>query len=386
MVALQAGEAEARRVWGALIAESIRHMNAVFGQLGVLLTDDDLRPESFYNAMLPGVCAALEAQGIARVSDGALCVFEQGDAEEVGRDGDGDGEAEGGGDGGGGGTPLIVRKSDGGYGYATTDLAAVKYRAEELGMTRGVYVVDARQRDHFHKVFDAAARAGWLDGGGVKVEHVAFGTVLGPGRKPFKTREGGAVKLIEVLNEAVERAEAVVAAKNPDLPAEERKSVARAVGIGAVKYADLSNDRVKDYVFDWDRMLAMEGNTAPYLMYSYTRVQSIFRKVAEMSDGEAVVSVGETVTVSADAERALVLKLVAFGGALESVAQTLEPHRWCTYLYEVATLFHRFYEQCPVLKAEDAVTRAERLALCALTGRVLSVGLGLLGIDVVERM
>ena len=358
VVALQAGEPAARAIWESLIGESVRHMNEAFARLGVKLTDADIKAESFYNDQLASVCDELEALGVARVSDRALCVFVEG--EEA---------------------PLIVRKSDGGYGYATTDLAAAKYRAVELGAGRVIYVVDSRQRDHFQKFFAAARSAGWV-GERVSLEHAAFGTILGPDRKPFKTREGGTVKLSDVLDEAVVRAAAAVAQKNPELSADERAEVAKVVGIGAVKYADLSNDRIKDYVFDWDRMLALEGNTSPYLQYSYTRIRSIFRK-----GGVSAEEVGAyAIAVREPAERELVLKLSQFSSTVASVGASLEPHRLCTYLFELATRYHRFYEACPVLKAEDEATRRSRLALCGLVASTIERGLGLLGIGVVERM
>ncbi|MEM1446391.1 MAG: arginine--tRNA ligase [Planctomycetota bacterium] len=358
VVALQAGEAEARAIWSSLIDESVRHMNDAFARLGVLLTDDDLKAESFYNDKLGPVCDELESLGVAKMSDGALCVFVEG--EEA---------------------PLIVRKSDGGYGYATTDLAAVKYRVQELDADRVIYVVDSRQRDHFGKFFAAARSAGWV-GDDVTLDYASFGTILGPDRKPFKTREGGTVKLADVLDEAVARAGDAVARKNPDLSDEERANVATVVGIGAVKYADLSNDRIKDYVFDWDRMLALEGNTSPYLQYSYTRIQSIFRK-GGVSPEEVS---GYAVAVQEPAERELVLKLSQFSATVASVGASLEPHRLCTYLFELATRYHRFYEACPVLKADDDATKQSRLALCGLVAATIEAGLGLLGIGVVERM
>ena len=358
VVALQAGEPEARALWQALIGESLRHMNDVFGRLGLLLDDGDLKPESAYNDALAPLCRRLEEAGHATRSDGALCVFVDGHD-----------------------TPLIVEKSDGGHGYATTDLAAVEYRVRELGADRLVYVVDSRQREHFQKFF-AAARAAGLAGPDTRLEHAAFGTILGPDKRPFKTREGGTVKLTDVLDEAVEKATAVVAEKNPTLPEDERAAVGRTVGIGAVKYADLSGDRVKDYVFDWSRMLALEGNTAPYLQYSYARIRSIFRK------GGVDFEAAELPAVEAQepAERALVLHLAKQEAVVASVAESLEPHRLATWVYELATLYHRFYEACPVLKEGHEATRGSRLALSRLTAVALEDGLGLLGIGVPERM
>ena len=358
VVALQAGEPEARALWQSLIGESIRHMNDVFGRLGLRLTDADLRPESAYNQDLAPLCRRLEEGGHATRSDGALCVFVEGHE-----------------------TPLIVEKSDGGHGYATTDLAAVAFRVRELGADRVVYVVDSRQREHFQKFF-AAARAAGLVGPGVRLEHAAFGTILGPDKRPFKTREGGTVKLTDVLDEAVEKATAVVAQKNPALPDREREAVGRTVGIGAVKYADLSGDRVKDYVFDWSRMLALEGNTAPYLQYSYARIRSIFRK-GGIDFGSAELP---AVEAAEPAERALVLHLAQQPAVVDAVARSLEPHRLATWVYELATLYHRFYEACPVLKEGHEATRGSRLRLSRLTAVALEDGLGLLGIGVPERM
>ncbi len=359
VVLLQQGDDASRRIWHMLIDESVRHMNEVVARLGVQLTDADLKPESFYNDRLMLVCEELEKVGVARVSEGALCVFVEGAND-----------------------PLVVRKSDGGFGYAATDLAAVRHRVLDLHAQRVVYVVDARQRDHFAKFFAAAGLAGWL-AQGVKLEHVAFGTILGKDRKPFKTRQGGTVRLADVLDEAEKRAFDQVSAKNPDLPEDERRRIAHVVGIGALKYADLSNDRIKDYIFDWDRMLALDGNTAPYLQYSYTRIRSIFRKVGEPS---AISHQPSAIRITDPAERALGLKLLGFASVVDNVAHSLEPHRLCTYLYELAAAFHQFYEQCPVLAAPDAAMRASRLALCDLVGRVLRQGLALLGIDVPERM
>lgn len=358
VVALQGGDEQSLDLWRMLIGESVRHMNDIFTRLNVGLTDADLRGESFYNDKLATVAEALESAGVARRSEGALCVF--GDKEDE--------------------APLIVRKSDGGFGYAATDLAALRHRIEDLGGDRLIYVVDSRQRDHFNKFFDAARRAGWV--GDTQLEYVPFGTIMGKDRKPFKTREGGTVRLVDVLDEAVERAGKVIAEKAPDLSADERGAIARVVGVGAVKYFDLSNDRIKDYVFDWDRMLALEGNTAPYLVNAYVRIRSIFRK----GGIEPSVLSAQAIRLEQDAERALALQLLQLPRVVESVADSLEPHRLCTYLYELASSFHRFYEQCPVLAAESTSERMSRLALCGLVARTLKLGLGLLGIETVERM
>ena len=358
VVDLQAGGEESRKMWKSLIAESLRHMNEVFGRLGLLLSDEDLKPESAYNEALGPLCERLEAQGHATRSDGALCVFVEGHE-----------------------TPLIVQKSDGGHGYATTDLAAVELRVRELGADRLVYVVDSRQREHFQKFF-AAARAAGLCHADTRLEHAAFGTILGSDHRPFKTREGGTVKLTDVLDEAIQKATAVVAAKNPDLPAAEREEVGRVVGIGAVKYGDLSGDRVKDYVFDWKRMLALEGNTAPYLQYSYARIRSIFRRGGLDFDSADLPGI----EAREPAERALVLHLAGRAGVVEAVAESLEPHRLANWAYELATLYHRFYEACPVLQDGHEDTRGSRLALSRLSAVALADALGLLGIQVVERM
>lgn len=358
VVALQGGDEQSLNLWRMLIDESVRHMNDIFTRLNVALTDADLKGESFYNDKLAPVAEALESSGVARRSEGALCVF--GDTEDE--------------------APLIVRKSDGGFGYAATDLGALRHRIEDLGGDRLIYVVDSRQRDHFNKFFDAARRAGWV--GDTLLEYVPFGTIMGKDRKPFKTREGGTVRLVDVLDEAVERAGKVIAEKAPDLSPDERDNIARVVGVGAVKYFDLSNDRIKDYIFDWDRMLALEGNTAPYLVNAYVRIRSIFRK----GGIDAASLSAQSIKLEQDAERALALQLLQLPRIIDSVASSLEPHRLCTYLYELASSFHKFYEQCPVLTAESDAEMNSRLALCDLVARTLKLGLGLLGIETVERM
>jgi arginyl-tRNA synthetase len=369
VVLLQGGDGPTLAVWHQLVEESERHYEEVYTQLGVKLERGDVRGESFYNPLLEETVAELEREGLTVVDDGALCVFPPG---FVGRDGTP--------------FPLMVRKRDGGFGYDATDLAAIRFRVRELGGDRLVYVVDARQSRHFSMLFAAAEMAGWLAPTGAppgrpRAEHVAFGMVLGPDNRPFRTREGGTVRLKDLLDEAVQRAAAVVADKAPELSPEEAAAVARAVGMGALKYADLSNDRVKDYVFSWDRMLSFDGNTAPYLQYAHARICSIFRRA-----GVGVDSARAAVTITAPAERALVLALLGFEPAVRSVGETLEPHRLCTYLFDLASAFTTFYEQCSVLGAESESVRESRLALCGLTARTLSVGLGLLGIETPERM
>ncbi|AUX47481.1 arginyl-tRNA synthetase [Sorangium cellulosum] len=361
VVRLQGGDEPTLALWRQLVRESMRYFESVYRRLGVTLTEADFAGESFYNPMLQDVLAELGQKGLTRESDGALCVFPAG---FTGKGGDP--------------LPLIVRKQDGGYGYATTDLAAIRYRLSTVGAQRIIYVVGAPQSQHFAMVFAAAREAGWLKPP-ARAEHVAFGSVLGADKKMFKTRAGDTVKLADLLDEAVERALKVVREKNP-LEAEAAEAVARSVGIGAVKYADLSSDRIKDYVFDWDRMLAFEGNTAPYLMYAHARIRSIFRK------GGVELQRGAGFTLIEPAERALALELLRFGAVVEDVAATLEPHRLCVYLYELAGSFTTFYERCPVLRADSEALRSSRLALCDLTAEVLAKGLGLLGIDAPERM
>ena len=368
VVALQGGDPATLAHWQLLIDLSTRYFSTVYDLLGVRLTEDDIAGESFYNPMLADVAADLEAKGLAVVDDGALCVFPPGFA---GRDGKP--------------FPLMVRKSDGGFGYDATDLAALRYRVCELGAQRIIYVVDARQSQHFALLFAAGDMAGWL-GDGRRAEHVAFGAVLGPDGRPFKTRAGGTVKLVALLHEAIERAEAVVAEKNPDLDPATRAGVARAVGVGAVKYADLSNDRAKDYVFDLDRMLAMDGNTGPYLQYAHVRARSIARRAAAESSPGAAARSETGVAVTEPAERALVLQLLALEGIVQDTAESLQPHRLTTYLFELASAFTTFFENCPVLRADTPQQRASRLVLTDLTARTIRLGLDLLGIEAPERM
>jgi len=361
VVLLQSGDAETLALWRRLIDISVEHFTKLYAALGVTLTAADVVGESAYNALLPGVVEELAQQGLARESEGAMCVFPPG---FTGREGEP--------------TPLIIRKQEGGYGYATTDLAALRQRVRELGATRIIYVVGSPQTQHLAMVFAVARMAGWA-GDGVRLEHVAFGSVLGPDKKMLKTRAGDSVSLAELLSEADARAAAAVAEKSPELPADEQARIAHAVGTGAIKYADLANDRIKDYVFDWKRMLAFEGNTAPYLMYAHARIRSILRKA-----GEAGAAPG-AIVIDAPAERSLALALVQLPGILDRAAETLQPHRLCAFLYDVATAFTGFYENCPVLKS-DGATRASRLALCDATARTLALGLDLLGISAPEQM
>jgi arginyl-tRNA synthetase len=366
VVLLQAGDEQTLRLWRLLFDASKDYFNAVYARLHVLLTDDDIAAESFYNPWLAEVADDLEARGLARIDDGALCAFPDG---FKGRDGEP--------------MALMVRKSDGGFGYQATDLAAVRYRVTTLAADRIIYVVGAPQAQHLAMVHEVAREAGWIGGStGRTAEHVSFGSILGSDRKMYKTRSGESVKLSDLLDEAVERAAAKVRDANPDLPADEQQRVAAMVGIGAVKYADLANDRVKDYVFDWDRMLAFEGNTGPYLQYAHARIRSIFRR-AEVTPGslrDAEVVVGEP------AERALVLALLGLPEVVASVVETLQPHRLAGYAFDVAQAFTSFYESCPVLRAPDEATRTSRLALCDVTARTIACSLGLLGIEAPDRM
>ena len=364
VVLLQSGDTETRRLWKLLVDLSTKHFNAVYSLLGILLTDDDLMGESAYNDLLPQVITRLDALGLLRQSDGADVVFPPG---YTNRDGDP--------------LPLIVQKGQGGFNYATSDLACVIDRVERIGADLLLYVVGAPQAQHLSMVFDVARMAGWLKDP-VEAVHVSFGSVLGSDRKMLKSRSGDPLKFIDLVTEAVARADEAIAAKNPELPADERARVARMVGIGAVKYADLSTDRVRDYVFDWERMLSFDGNTAPYLQYAHARICSIFRRAG--IDRASVAST--TLSVVEPQERDLALKILGFESAILDTLERYSPHRLCTYLYELATTFTAFYEHCPVLKADDDAIRASRLALCDLTARVMNRGLGLLGIDAPEQM
>jgi arginyl-tRNA synthetase len=361
VVLLQGGDGDTLVLWRKLVEQSRRYFGAAYERLGITLRDADVAGESLYNSMLPAVIAELEEKKLAVESDGALCVFPPGFTSKDG-----------------GPLPLIVRKQDGGFGYATTDLAGIRYRTQTLGAKRLLYVVGAPQSQHLAMVFATAKLAGWLVPP-TRAEHVAFGSVLGQDRKMFKTRSGDTVKLISLVEEAEQRALGVVAEKNPELEAETQRAVAHAVGIGAIKYADLSSDRLKDYVFDWDRMLAFEGNTAPYAMYARARIRSILRKAGEVADVRAL-SVGD------DAEHALALDLLSFPSIVAEVERTLEPHRLCGYVFSLATSFSTFYEKCPVLQADTLEKRRSRLALCELTARTLARGLSLLGIEAPDRM
>ena len=364
VVSLQAGDEQTLRLWRLLVDESTRYFARIYDQLDVTLGVDDYAGESDYNDLLGTVVSDLDAAGLLVTDDGADCVFPNG---FVGREGEPQ--------------PLIVRKSDGGYGYAATDLAAIRHRLDDLHASLILYIVGAPQSDHLEMVFEVARMAGWLTPPAQAV-HVAFGSILGADGKMFKTRSGETVKLAELLEEAVRRAGDVVSEKSTGLDAEARHTVARAVGIGAVKYADLSVDRVRDYKFEWDRMLALQGNTAPYLQYAHARVRSILRRAeAESVDTSPPAEIAFVEPV----EWQLSLALLSFDGAVHDAFASYQPHKLCTYLFELSQTYTSFYESCPVLSAEDAVRRS-RLVLCDLTARVLSTGLGLLGIDAPDRI
>jgi arginyl-tRNA synthetase len=361
VVALQADDEATVASWRAIVAESEFAFEEIYNRLGVLLEPEDSAGESFYNAWLPDVVAELTAAGIAVESDGALVVYSE---EIAGPDGNP--------------VTLMVRKKDGGYGYDTTDLATIRYRIRDLKADRLLYVVDSRQGLHFRLIFEAARRAGWLTDD-IDATHVAFGTVLGPDGRPFKTRSGDTVKLTDLLDAAVDKARAIVGERGHDLTEDELNQIAEQAGIGAVKYADLSTSRIRDYVFDVDRMVSFAGNTGVYLQYAHTRICSILRKA-----GDASAEVDPMLPVH-PAERALALQLDAFGDSVAEVGRLLEPHRLCAHLYDLAKAFTDFYEACPVLSADTPV-RANRLALCHLAARTLRQGLNLLGIAAPERM
>jgi arginyl-tRNA synthetase len=364
VVDLQGGDPGTQQLWQEIVEKSEDYLRRTYARLGVTLTEDDIRGESFYNTMLADTVAILEERGLAVYSEGALCAFPPGFTGREGRP-----------------LPLIIRKSDGGYNYATTDLATIRYRVDELGCDRAIYVVGSDQALHFQMVFAVAREAGWIPPG-ASFEHAQVGLVLGPDGNRLRTRAGDNVQLSDLLSEAVDRAQGILDeldAASRFEPAE-LSGIAEAVGIGAVKYADLSTARESGYVFDWDRMISFRGNTGPYLQYATARIRSIFRR-AGTQDAQDL-----AVRITAPPERALALRLLDFGAAVDQLGRTAEPHRLCAFLFDVASLFTTFYEECPVLKAESPALRAARLALCALTLQVLTTGLDLLGVPVPEQM
>ena len=350
------------QAWERFTHVSMQHCYALYARLGITLTERDTCPESFYNPRLAEIIRLLSEKGLLQDSDGAKCVFLE---EYKNRDGEI--------------LPVIVQKSDGGYLYATTDLAAIEYRCQQLHASRVLYVVDARQSLHFQQVFTVARLAG-LATEQCSLEHLSYGTMMGKDGRPFKTRSGDTIKLVDLCEESVERALALVREKNPGLEETAYRSIAETVGIAAVKYADLSKNRNSDYIFDWDSMLALDGNTAPYLLYAYARIRSIFRRAELDPDSPHVVN------VQTGEEKLLALKLLQFTEVVETLAEDCLPNQLCLYLYELAGQFMRFYEACPVLKAYDAATRDSRLGLCQLTALTLRQGLQLLGITTLEQM
>ena len=364
VVALQGGDAETLRLWKLLVAESTRYFQTIYETLGVLLQDSDVMGESAYNSLLPQVVERLDNLKMLTTSDGADVVFPDGFMNRENQP-----------------LPLIIRKTDGGYNYATSDLACVIDRVERLDSSLLLYVVGAPQAQHLQMVAAVAKQAGWLQAPREMV-HVAFGNVLGADRKMLKTRSGDTIKLDALLTEAVERAAAAVAQKNPELSADKQSEIARIVGIGAVKYADLSTDRIKDYTFDWDRMLSFDGNTSPYLQYAHARICSIFRR----ADIERQSVRNVMPLIEHTAERELAMRVLQFDSAFWDTLDKYSPHRLCTYLYDLASSFSSFYEQCSVLKADTDDQRNSRLMLCDLTARVMQAGLGVLGIEAPEQM
>ncbi|HBX4003072.1 TPA: arginine--tRNA ligase [Klebsiella variicola] len=364
VVKLQGGDQYFLQMWRKLVDITMSQNQITYDRLNVTLTRDDVMGESLYNPMLPGIVADLKAKGLAVESEGATVVF----LDEYKNK---EGEPMG----------VIIQKKDGGYLYTTTDIACAKYRYETLYADRVLYYIDSRQHQHLMQAWTIVRKAGYVPDS-VPLEHHMFGMMLGKDGKPFKTRAGGTVKLADLLDEALERARRLVAEKNPDMSADELENLAKVVGIGAVKYADLSKNRTTDYVFDWDNMLAFEGNTAPYMQYAYTRVLSVFRKagIDENAMNDAPVVIAE------DREAQLAARLLQFEETLSVVAREGTPHVMCAYLYDLAGLFSGFYEHCPILSAESEETRNSRLKLALLTAKTLKLGLDTLGIETVERM
>jgi arginyl-tRNA synthetase len=369
VVKLQSGDNEAVSQWEIIRDVTLSHCQQIYDYLGITLSRNDIRGESFYNDKLPDVVKDLKDKKLAIESEGAVCVFPEGFKNKEDEP-----------------LPFIIQKSDGAYLYATTDLAAIRFRLGELGAKRIVYVTDARQALHFKMLFAVVRMAGWADDS-VRLDHVTFGTMLGTDGKPFKTRTGGTVKLAELLDEAVQRAKAVVEEKNPDLPQEQKDKIAQAVGIGAVKYSDYSNNRDSDYIFSFDKMLAMDGNTAPYMQYAYARIRSIERKAEQngINIENELTRISE-ISLADPAEQALAKQLIQYSQAISGAAADCRPNYLTAYLYELSQTFSRFYNACPVLQSEGQ-TRAARLLLCDVTARTIQHGMTqLLGIEVPQQM
>lgn len=358
VVALQNGDEETLAIWKHLVKESLHYFQNIYNKLDVLLTEEDARGESFYNSMLADLIDELEQKGLVTTSEGAKVIYL--DDFPI---------------------PFIVRKKDGGYLYATTDLAAAKFRMQTLHADRIIYLTDVRQKQHFAMLFAALKKTDWLNET-VRLEHFPFGTILGPDNKPFKTRSGESIRLVELLDEAVNRAMKLAQEKNPNLSELQRNEIAHAIGIGALKYADLRADKIKDYVFDWDKLLSFEGNTAPYLQNAYVRIQAIFRK------GKIDLTTIKDTTIHLDSEieRTLAIKMLELPDLIYSVSEDLCLHRMCDYLYDLAATYHQFYEKCPILSTQDIQIRNSRLLLSDMTARTLQLGLDLLGIKTIEQM
>lgn len=363
VVKLQGGDEYCRQMWRKLVDVTMAQNQKTYDRLNVTLTRADVMGESLYNDMLPGIVADLKAKGLAVESEGATVVF----LDEFKNK---EGEPMG----------VIIQKKDGAYLYTTTDIACAKYRYETLKADRIIYYIDSRQHQHLMQAWTIVRKAGYVPET-VPLEHHMFGMMLGKDGKPFKTRAGGTIKLTELLDEALERARRLIAAKNPTMDAQELERLAQVVGIGAVKYADLSKSRTTDYVFDWDNMLSFEGNTAPYMQYAYTRVASVFKR-----SGQDEQQLTGDIRLEAEQEAQLAVRLLQLEEAIVTVARDGTPHVLCAYLYDLAVLFSAFYEHCPILNAENAALRQSRLQLALLTARTLKQGLDLLGIDTVERM
>lgn len=364
VVALQSGDPTSLKIWQQLVDKSQLHFQKVYDQLGVLLNPDDNAGESLYNDMLTPMVNQLLKTGLARIDQDAVIIDIEGFVNPEGKP-----------------VPFMVRKQDGGYLYATTDLAAIQYRVFHLQAQHIIYVVDARQKQHFEMLFAAAKKALNLPTS-IQLEHTAYGAVLGDNHKPLKTRSGVSIKLSDLLQEAEKRAADIITQKHPNLTPDELNTMARKVGIGALKYADLRSDKIKDYVFNWDKMLAFEGNTGPYLQNAYVRILAIFRKGQIDLDHLAV----DHIELDTPQEHRLAIKLSAFNDVVTQVAVSLQLHVLCEYLYDLASIFHHFYEHCPILSHNDDKLKQSRLGLCALTAHTLRLGLNLLGIDVLEKM
>ncbi|HSW70038.1 MAG TPA: arginine--tRNA ligase [Gammaproteobacteria bacterium] len=358
VVALQNGDAETLVIWNKLVKESLQYFQKIYEKLDVLITEEDARGESFYNPMLAQTVAELMEVGLAHNDEEAIVV----PLEEFP-------------------IPYLIRKKDGGYLYATTDLAAAKFRVETLKAKRIIYMTDARQKQHFAMLFATLAKTKWLPEN-IRLEHIPFGAILGKDNKPFKTRSGELIKLITLLEEAEKRAEEIAHEKNANLSSEQIKKIAHDIGIGALKYADLRSDKIKDYVFDWEKLLSFEGNTAPYLQNAYVRIRAIFRKGSvELKD----IQNAEMILLT-EVEHALAIKILNFPDVIYSVSENLSLHSLCDYLYDLAATYHKFYENCPILSNEDKKIRDSRLLLSDLTAKTLQLGLDLLGIKTLELM